>query len=105
MDRRYHEVDVRRIVGDMVEQDLFACDAHVMFAGGEPSIWGRFDDVLATLLSHGVRFLVCTNGVRYMPALEAVWDPAGRLEVICGVLSAGRPLPVMSNYNTTAGPE
>jgi pyruvate-formate lyase-activating enzyme len=84
------EVDVRAILRDMVARGLFAPDAQIMIAGGEASTWPHFDEVLQILLPLRLRFLVCTNAVRYLPVLDHLWDAAGRVEVVCGIHAASR---------------
>ncbi len=76
------------ILEDLIRRGYLSPDALIFWAGGEPTIFKRFDDMFRLLTAHGrVRHQIYTNATRTSPAVvEAL--RANRATVVCS-LDAG----------------
>jgi wyosine [tRNA(Phe)-imidazoG37] synthetase (radical SAM superfamily) len=63
--------DIVPIVKDLVEKDLLSSNATIEFAGGEPTIYYKFDEALKILVDAGVKnIIINTNAIRYSKEIE-----------------------------------
>ncbi len=73
------------ILEEIIRKGYLSPDALILWAGGEPTIFKRFDDMFRLLTSHGrVKHRIYTNATRTSPAvIEAL--KADRATVICSM--------------------
>lgn len=76
----------------MMEHDFFKPDTIFDFAGGEPTIYERFDDILDLIFDNGYKNVVIhTNGIRYSETVAKLIH-YGKCKVLISVDSANREL-------------
>lgn len=70
-DRWIEPYDIFAIVKDMVEKDILDKDAIIDFAGGEPTLYPRFNELLKFFVDNGYKnIIIHTNAIQYAPAIE-----------------------------------
>lgn len=63
--------DIIPIVKDLIEKKLLAEDAVIDFAGGEPTMYYKFNEALKLFLDAGIRkIIIHTNAILYSPQIE-----------------------------------
>lgn len=63
--------DIFSIVKDMVEKDILDKDAVIDFAGGEPTLYPKFNELLKFFIDNGYKnIIIHTNAIQYAPAIE-----------------------------------
>jgi wyosine [tRNA(Phe)-imidazoG37] synthetase (radical SAM superfamily) len=63
--------DIIPIVKDLIEKDLLSPNVAIEFAGGEPTIYYKFDEALKILVDAGVKnIIINTNAIRYSKEIE-----------------------------------
>lgn len=63
--------DMLEIIKDMVANDVLDKSAKMNFAGGEPTLYPKFDDIVNYLVDNGFNNLILhTNNIQYSKAVE-----------------------------------
>ncbi len=63
--------DMLQIIKDMVDKKLFADDIEIDFAGGEPTLYPKFDDIIHYFLDNNIKnIIIHTNNIEYSKAIE-----------------------------------
>ena len=63
--------DMLEIIKDMIANDVLAEDAEIDFAGGEPPLYPKFDDILNFLIDNNFKnIIIHTNNIQYSKAIE-----------------------------------
>ena len=63
--------DMLEIIKDMIENNVLSENAELDFAGGEPTLYPKFDKLLNFLLDHGFKnIIIHTNNIQYSKAIE-----------------------------------
>ncbi len=63
--------DMLEIIKDMINHDVLAKDAEIDFAGGEPTLYPKFDNIINFLLEHNfTNIIIHTNNIQYSKAIE-----------------------------------
>lgn len=63
--------DIIKILEDMIEKNVLADDVEIDFAGGEPTLYPRFDDIINFLLDNNLNnIIIHTNNIQYSEAIE-----------------------------------
>ncbi|MBE7704877.1 MAG: radical SAM protein [Cyanobacteria bacterium SIG29] len=70
--KEYEEpYDMLAILKDMIEKDVLAKDAEIDFAGGEPTLYPKFDELINFFLDNGFKnIIIHTNNIQYSKAIE-----------------------------------
>ena len=65
------QYDILSIVKQLVKKEILAKDALIDITGGEPTMYPRFNELLAVLLEYGCkRIRILTNAIIYSPVIE-----------------------------------
>ena len=84
--------DVYSVIKYMMDNDFFIPETIFDFAGGEPTLYERFDDILALILERGYKNVVIhTNGIIYSENIAKLINQ-GKCKVLISVDSANREL-------------
>lgn len=84
--------DVYSVIKYMMEHDFFIPETIFDFAGGEPTMYERFDDILELIYERGYKNVVIhTNGIIYSPTVAKLIEH-GQCKVLISVDSANREL-------------
>ncbi len=63
--------DMLEIIKDMIKNDVLASDCEVDFAGGEPTLYPKFDDIINFLVDNNYKnIIIHTNNIQYSKAIE-----------------------------------
>lgn len=63
--------DVIAILKDMIEKDILDKNAEIDFAGGEPTLYPRFDELIDFLLENNFNnIIIHTNNIQYSKSIE-----------------------------------
>lgn len=63
--------DIVTILKDMIAKNVLAEDVEIDFAGGEPTLYPRFDEIMDLLLDNNCRnIIIHTNNIQYSKAIE-----------------------------------
>ena len=63
--------DIIEILQDMISKNILDKDAKMDFAGGEPTLYPRFDELIDFLLENGFNnIIIHTNNIQYSKAIE-----------------------------------
>ena len=70
--KEYEEpYDMLGIIKDMVNRDILAKDAEIDFAGGEPTYYPKFNEIVDFLIDNGyTNIIIHTNNIYYCKAIE-----------------------------------
>lgn len=70
--KEYEEpYDMLAIIKDMIAQDVLAKDAEIDFAGGEPTLYPKFDKIIDFLIDNNYKnIIIHTNNIQYSKAIE-----------------------------------
>lgn len=62
--------DIMTILKDMINKDILVEDAEIDFAGGEPTLYPNFDDIVNFLLDNNRKnIIIHTNNIQYSEAI------------------------------------
>jgi len=63
--------DMLAIIKDMIANKVLADDAEIDFAGGEPTLYPKFDEVINFFVDNGFKnIIIHTNNIQYSKAIE-----------------------------------
>lgn len=63
--------DIIKILQDMISQNVLSEGAEMDFAGGEPTLYPRFDEIIDLLLDNNYHnIIIHTNNIQYSKAIE-----------------------------------
>lgn len=63
--------DMLAIIKDMIANDVLAQDAEIDFAGGEPTLYPKFDEIINFFVENGFKnIIIHTNNIQYSKAIE-----------------------------------
>ncbi len=63
--------DMLSIIKDMILNNVLADDAVIDFAGGEPTLYPKFDDLVYFFIDNGFKnIIIHTNNIKYSKAIE-----------------------------------
>ena len=63
--------DMLEIIKDMIKNDVLASDCEIDFAGGEPTLYPKFDDIINFLVNNNHKnIIIHTNNIQYSKAIE-----------------------------------
>ncbi len=63
--------DMLAIIKDMIANDVLAKDAEIDFAGGEPTLYPKFDEIINFFVENGYKnIIIHTNNIQYSKAIE-----------------------------------
>ncbi len=63
--------DMLEIIKDMIRHDVLAPDCEIDFAGGEPTLYPKFDDILNFFIDNNFKnIIIHTNNIQYSKAIE-----------------------------------
>ena len=63
--------DMLGIIKDMIKNDVLASDCEIDFAGGEPALYPKFDDIINFLIDNNYKnIIIHTNNIQYSKAIE-----------------------------------
>lgn len=69
--RNVEPYDVIAILKDMIERDILDKNAKIDFAGGEPTLYPRFDELIDFLLDNNfTNIIIHTNNIQYSKSIE-----------------------------------
>lgn len=70
--KEYEEpYDMLAIIKDMIKNDVLAKDAEIDFAGGEPTLYPKFDEIINFFIDNGFKnIIIHTNNIQYSKAIE-----------------------------------
>lgn len=70
--KEYEEpYDMLQIIKDMVDKKVLADDVEIDFAGGEPTIYPKFDEIIHYFLGNNIKnIIIHTNNIVYSKAIE-----------------------------------
>ena len=84
--------DVYSAIKYMMDNDFFIPETIFDFAGGEPTLYERFDDILELIFERGYKNVVIhTNGIKYSETVAKLISH-GKCKVLISVDSANREL-------------
>ena len=81
--------DLHAVCREFLEKGWLSPQAHIVWTGGEPTLFKRFDDVLDLMMAGGISHRIFTNGFRYSDSV-AHGVQADQVQLICS-LDAGTP--------------
>ena len=96
-DKTASSYDLYDTCREILDNNWFAPNADIMWAGGEPTILKRFDQTLNLLMAGNIRHHVFTNSVRYSESVARGLQ-SGKMDIIVS-LDAGTP----ETYATVKG--
>lgn len=63
--------DILGIIKEMIEKDILAKDAKIDFAGGEPTLYPKFEELVSFFIDNNYKNMIMhTNNINYSPAIE-----------------------------------
>ncbi len=63
--------DMLEIIKDMIRNNVLAQDAEIDFAGGEPTLYPKFDDIINFFVQNNFKnIIIHTNNIQYSKAIE-----------------------------------
>ena len=63
--------DMLAIIKDMITHDVLAKDAEIDFAGGEPTLYPKFDEIINFFVDNGFKnIIIHKNNIQYSKAIE-----------------------------------
>ena len=63
--------DMLAIIKDMIDKEVLAKDAEIDFAGGEPTLYPKFDEIINFFIDNGFKnIIIHTNNIQYSKAIE-----------------------------------
>lgn len=70
--KEYEEpYDMLQIIKDMVDKKVLADDVEIDFAGGEPTLYPKFNDIIDYFLANNIKnIIIHTNNIVYSKAIE-----------------------------------
>ncbi len=70
--KEYEEpYDMLSIIKDMIANDVLAKDAEIDFAGGEPTLYPKFDEIINFFIDNSFKnIIIHTNNIQYSKAIE-----------------------------------
>ncbi len=81
--------DLYQICREFIDNGWLSPNANIVWTGGEPTLFKRFDDVLSMLMFGNIRHRLFTNAFRFSDSV-ALGMQTGRLQLICSP-DAGTP--------------
>lgn len=84
--------DVAALIKDMIENNILKKDGVMDFAGGEPTIYKDFEELLNLFLDNDFkRIVVHTNAIKYISAIQKGIE-SGRVNILVSVDSGTKPM-------------
>ena len=84
--------DVYSVVKYMMENDIFIPETIFDFAGGEPTLYERFDDILELIFEKGYKNVVIhTNGIKFSPMIAKLLNH-DKCKIVISIDSGNREI-------------
>ena len=65
------QYDLLKIIKELISKEILAKEARIDITGGEPTMYPRFNEILANLTEYGCKNIrILTNAISYSPSIE-----------------------------------